>query len=158
MRHPDNSYEFEKLNAQFDRKFDRLKHDYDRRAQNIFRADSIGTSARRRNPLWAWFDRKTKFRVFPKIMLALTALTFGAIVFYIETPSFRHLFGDYSSSECTGLFILIFGLIAEACYCIVVFFPGHGNQEFPIYLDVVTNPAFKDLECNVYHEKPDDSR
>ena len=95
MRHPDNSYEFDKLNARFDRKMDHLKRTYDIEAQNIFRADSVGTSIRRRNPLWAWFDRKTKFRIFPKILLALTPLTFGAIVYYIVS---NRLFPIYSET------------------------------------------------------------
>ncbi len=153
MRHPDNSYEFDRLNAQFDRKFDRLRYKYDTKAQDIFRADSTGMSVRRRNPLWAWFDRKTKFRIFPKILLAMTALTLVAIVCYFDSASFRRLFGDYGPDACRGIMILVWCLLAEACCCIRVFFPSNGNEEFPPYLDIVTNPAFKDLECNVYHER-----
>jgi hypothetical protein len=156
MRHPDNSYEFDKLNARFDRKMDHLKRTYDIEAQNIFRADSVGTSIRRRNPLWAWFDRKTKFRIFPKILLALTPLTFGAIVYYIVSPTFPHLFGDYSPDDCRGIFILVPGLVAELLCCIAVFSSGQGNDNpFQMSIDLVTNPAWKDLECNVYHRKDD---
>lgn len=155
MRHPDNSYEFDRLNAQFDRKFDRLKYKYDTKAHNIFRADSTGTSVRRRNPLWAWFDRKTKFRVFPKILLVLTVLTFSAIVYYIVSPTFPHLFGDYGPNAYSGLLIMVFGFVGEIYCCIAVFSSGGKGEDnpFQMSIDLVTNPGWKNLECNVYHER-----
>ncbi len=108
---------------------------------------------KRRNRLRMWFDRKTKFRVLPKILLAVTILTVAAIACYFKLTSFPHLFGDYGPDDCMGIFILSPALVIEILCCIAVFSSGQGNQEFPVYLDVVTNPAFKDLECNVYHEE-----
>jgi hypothetical protein len=159
MKMPANEYEFQKLNDDFDRKLGRLRGAYKRKADEILHADRYGLHmAKRRNCLWMWFDRKTKFRIFPKILLGLTALTVMAIVCYFESASFPHLFGDYRPDDCMGVFILVPALVIEILCCIAVFSSGQGNQEFPIYLDVVTNPAFKDLECNVYHEEPSKHR
>jgi hypothetical protein len=153
MKNPANKYEFQKLNADFDTKFDRLSEEYKRKADEILHADRYGLDMKkRRNRLWMWFDRKTKFRIFPKILLALTTLTVAAIPCYFKLASFPHLFGDYRPDDCMGVFILSPALVIEILCCIAVFSSGQENQEFPMYLDVVTNPAFKDLECNVYHE------
>ena len=113
---------------------------------------------KRRNRLWMWFDRKTKFRIFPKILLALTALTVIAIICYFELASFPHLFGDYRPDDCMGVFILVPALVIEMLCCIAVFSSRQESQEFPIYPDIVTDPAFKDLRCNVYHEEPSKHR
>jgi hypothetical protein len=157
MKSPANEYEFQKLNDDFDRKLGRLRGAYKRKADEILHADRYGLNmAKRRSRLWMWFDRKTKFRIFPKILLALMALTVIAIVCYFELASFPHLFGDYRPDDCLGIFILVPALVIEILGFIAVFSSGQENQEFPIYLDVVTNPAFKDLECNVYHEEQPD--
>ena len=161
MKNRANEYEFHKLNADFDRKLDRLSGEYKRKADEIFQADHYGLNMeKRRNRLWMWFDRKTKFRIFPKILLAVMALTVAAIVCYFEMGSFPHLFGDYGPDDCQGIILLSFALVAEICCTIAVFSSGsaNGDEEFPMCLDIVTNPAFKNLECNVYHEKHDNHR
>ena len=145
MKNPANEYEFQKLNADFDRKLDRLGEEYMRKADEIFRADRYGLDmAKRRNRLWMWFDRKTKFRIFPKILLAAMALTIAAIIYQIG-------FG-YDEGIAT---LLSFALVAEVCSCIAVFSFGRQGDEnpFQMSIDLVTNPAWKDLECNVYHRK-----
>ena len=42
MKNPANEYEFQKLNADFDRKLDRLSDEYKRKADEIFHADRYG--------------------------------------------------------------------------------------------------------------------
>ena len=156
MKNPANEYEFQKLNADFDRKLDRLSEEYKHKTDEILHADRYGLNmAKGRNRLWMWFDRKTKFHIFPKILLGLTAFTVTAIVCYFEVASFPHLFGDYGPDDCQGIILLSFALVAEICCSIAVFSSGsrNGDEEFPMCLDIVTNPAFKNLECNVYHEK-----
>ena len=156
MKNRANEYEFQKLNADFDRKLDRLSGEYKRKADEIFQADHYCLNMeKRRNRLWMWFDGKTRFRIFPKILLAATALTVTAIVCYFELASFRHLFGDYGPDACRGIILLTFALVAEVLSCIAAFSSGSRNdeEEFPMCLDIVTNPAFKNLECNVYHER-----
>ena len=161
MKSPANEYEFQKLNADFGKNLGRLREEYMRKADEILHADRYGLNmAKRRNRLWMWFDRKTKFRIFPKTLLGLTALTVTAIVCYFELVSFRHLFGDYGPDACRGIILLTFALVAEVLSCIAAFSSRSRNdeEEFPMCLDIVTNPAFKNLECNVYHEKHDNHR
>jgi hypothetical protein len=161
MKNPANEYEFQKLNADFDRKLDRFSGAYKRKADEILHADRYGLNMeKRRNRLWMWFDRKTKFRIFPKILLALTALTVSATICYLNSASFGHLFGDYGPDACRGAFILGFALVIEVLCCSAVFSSGsrNGDEDFPTSFDIVTDPAFKGLECNIHHEKHDDHR
>jgi len=159
MKMPANEYEFQKLNADFDRKLDCLSEQYKRKADEIFQADRYRLNMeKRRNRLWMWLDRKTKFRIFPKILLALTAITVIAIICYFELASFPHLFGDYRPDDCMGVFILVPALVIEILCCIALFSSRQESQEFPIHPDIVTDPAFKDLRCNVYHEEPSKHR
>jgi len=147
MKNPVNEYEFQKLNADFDRKLDRLSDAYKRKADEIFQADRYGLNMeKQRNRLWMWFDRKTKFRIFPKILLAAMALTVAAIIYQIE----------FGYDEGIAL-LLSFALVAEVCSCIAIFSSGQKGDEnpFQMSIDLVTNPAWKDLECNVYHKKDD---
>ena len=70
MKNPTNEYEFQKLNADFDRKLDRLSDKYKRKADEIFHADHYGLNMeKRRNRLWMWFDRKTGYQIVPKIVI-----------------------------------------------------------------------------------------
>ena len=147
MKSPANEYEFQKLNADFDKNLGRLRAEYMRKADEILHADRYSLSmARRRNRLWMWFDRKTKFRIFPKILLGLTALTVTAIIYQI----------GFGYDEGIAM-LLSFALVAEVCSCIAIFSSGQKGDEnpFQMSIDLVTNPAWKDLECNVYHKKDD---
>jgi len=147
MKNPTNEYEFQKLNADFDKRLDRLSDEYKRKADEILHADRYGLNMeKQRNRLWMWFDRKTKFRIFPKILLAAMALTVAAIIYQIE-------FG-YDEGI---VMLLSFALVAEVCSCIAIFSSGQKGDEnpFQMSIDLVTNPAWKDLECNVYHKKDD---
>ena len=72
MKNPANEYEFQKLNADFDKKLDRLSDEYKRKADEIFHADRYGLNMeKRRNRLWMWFDRKTGYQLIPKIVILL---------------------------------------------------------------------------------------
>jgi hypothetical protein len=147
MKSPANEYEFQKLNADFDRKLDHLSGAYKRKADEIFRADQHGLNMeKRRNRLWMWFDRKTKFRIFPKILLAVVALTVAAIIYQI----------GFGYDEGMAM-LLSFALVAEVCSCIAIFSSRQKGDEnpFQMSIDLVTNPAWKDLECNVYNRKDD---
>jgi len=147
MKNPANKYEFQKLNADFDRKLDRLSGEYKRKADEIFRADQYGLNMEKRgNRLWMWFDRKTKFRIFPKILLAAMALTVAAIIYQIR----------FGHDEGIAM-LLSFALVGEVCSCIAVFSSEEKDNEnpFEMSIDLVTNPAWKDLKCNVYHRKDD---
>ncbi len=156
MKNQANEYEFQKLNADFDRKLGRLRGAYKRKADEIFRADQYGLNMEKRgNRLWMWFDRKTKFRIFPKILLAAMALTVSAIVCYYSSASFRDLFGDKGPNDFLGIFLLVPLLMAEI-FCYIAIFSSRRQGEdnpFQMSIDLVTNPAWKNLECNVYHEK-----
>ena len=70
MKNPTNEYEFQKLNADFDKRLDRLSDEYKRKADEIFHADRYGLDMeKRRNRLWMWFDRKTGYQIVPKIVI-----------------------------------------------------------------------------------------
>ena len=70
MKNPTNEYEFQKLNADFDKRLDRLSDEYKRKADEIFHADRYGLNMeKRRNRLWMWFDRKTGYQIVPKIVI-----------------------------------------------------------------------------------------
>jgi hypothetical protein len=87
MRNPANEYEFQKLNADFDKELDRLGEEYKRKADEIFHADRNGLDMNRRNRLWTWFDRKTGYQLVPKIVIISFGVTviLLAIVFYFDT-------------------------------------------------------------------------
>ncbi len=147
MKNPANEYEFQKLNADFDRKLDRLGEKYKRKADEIFQADRYGLNMEKRgNRLWMWFDRKTNFRILPKILLAAMAFTVAAIVYQT----------GFGYDEGIAM-LLSFALVAEVCSCIAIFSSGQKGHEnpFQMSIDLVTNPAWKDLECNVYNRKND---
>ena len=76
MKNPTNEYEFQKLNADFDKRLDRLSDEYKRKADEIFHADRNGLDMKkRRNRLWMWFDRKTGYQIVPKIVIISFGLT-----------------------------------------------------------------------------------
>ena len=78
MKNPANEYEFQKLNADFDKKLDRLGDEYKRKADEIFHADRYGLDMeKRRNRLWMWFDRKTGYQLVPKIVIISFLLILG---------------------------------------------------------------------------------
>ena len=74
-----NEYEFQKLNADFDKKLDRLSEEYKRKTDEIFHADRYGLNMeKRRNRLWMWFDRKTGYQLIPKIVIISFLVTLGS--------------------------------------------------------------------------------
>ena len=85
-------------------------------------------------------------RYFMPALLAAMALTVAAIIYQIE----------FGYDEGIAL-LLSFALVAEVCSCIAIFSSGQKGDEnpFQMSIDLVTNPAWKDLECNVYHKKDD---
>ncbi len=93
MKNPANEYEFQKLNADFDEKLDRLSDKYKRKADEIFHADRYGLDMdKRRNRLWMWFDRKTGYKLLPKVVsvmflatIALLGLVFFLVYHNVET-------------------------------------------------------------------------
>ncbi len=80
MKNPANEYEFQKLNADFDKKLDRLSDEYKRKADEIFHADRYGLDMqKRRNRLWMWFDRKTRYQLVPKIVIISFLVILGLL-------------------------------------------------------------------------------
>ena len=77
MKSTVNEYEFQKLNADFDKKLDQLSEEYKRKTDEILHADRYGLDTdKRRNRLWMWFDRKTGYQLVPKIVI----ISFGVIL------------------------------------------------------------------------------
>src|SRR5208337_2350001 len=78
MKNPTNEYEFQKLNADLDKKLDRLSDEYKRKADEIFHADRYGLNMEKRgNRLWMWFDRKTGYQLIPKIVIISFLMILG---------------------------------------------------------------------------------
>ena len=107
MKNPANEYEFQKLNADFDKKLDRLSEEYKRKADEIFHADRYGFDmAKRRNRLWMWFDRKTGYQIIPKIVIIsflVTISLFSALCVLLLRLQHRNaFFGKYGSSLCAS--------------------------------------------------------
>ena len=110
MKSPANEYEFQKLNADFDKKLDRLSEEYKRKTDEIFHADRYGLNmAKRRNRLWMWFDRKTGYQLVPKIVI----ISFGVTVILLAIVMVLLLRYDLETlfSINLGVAFLILGLM-----------------------------------------------
>ena len=158
MKNPTNEYEFRKLNADFDKRLDRLSDEYKRKADEIFHADRNGLSMKkRRNRLWMWFDRKTRYQIVPKIVI----ISFGVTVILLSIVMILLLRYNMESlfSMDLGVAFLILGLLlgGEIVVLLAVLQELAGYRpRRNISLDIVTNPAWKNLKCNVWHRETDE--
>ncbi len=158
MKNPTNEYEFRKLNADFDKRLDRLSDEYKRKADEIFHADRNGLGMKkRRNRLWMWFDRKTRYQIVPKIAIisfGLTVILLSIVMILLLRYNMESLF-----SVDLGVAFLILGLLlgGEIVVLLAVLQELAGYRpRRNISLDIVTNPAWKNLKCNVWHRETDE--
>lgn len=159
MKNQANDYEFQKLNAEFDKKLDRLGDEYKRKADDIFRADRYGRDMmqKRRNRLWMWFDRKTGYQLIPKIVIILFIATLGLVslllvlfirynietLFSINLPAVFLLSGLLLGGEI----LVLLGILRD----LAGYRPRRNAS-----MDVVTNPVWRHLRCNVWHHEMDE--
>ena len=112
MKNPTNEYEFQKLNADFDKRLDRLSDEYKRKADEIFHADRYGLNMeKRRNRLWMWFDRKTGYQIVPKIVIisfGLTVILLSIVMALLLRYNMESLF-----SINLGVVFLLLGLLVR---------------------------------------------
>jgi len=158
MRNRANEYEFQKLNADFDKKLDRLSEEYKRKADEIFRADRDDLyMEKKRNRLWMWFDRKTRYQIVPKIVIFSFILTL-ALVSFLLVLFIRYDIEMLFSINLPAVF-LISGLLlmGEIPVLLRVLreLTGYPHRR-DMSLDIVTNPAWKNLKCNVWHRETDE--
>jgi hypothetical protein len=95
---------------------------------------------------WSWFDRVTRYSLIPKIIVVLTPMTFLLVLAGFMTNITQRLLGYHAGTIqvilmillfCEGMFLL--GLLVDVPY--------------DYNCNVVTNPAFEDLEENAWHER-----
>ena len=123
MKKDQKEYEFQKLNAAF--YTDRYSLD----------------SKKRRNRLWMWFDRVTRYSLIPKIIVAMTLVTVAGAVAGYKT--------NLIENHPVIAFIVAILLFCEGVFLVSLFL----DIPYDYNYDVVANPAFKDLEENAWHER-----
>ena len=123
MKKDQEEYEFRKLNAAF--------------YTDHYSLDS----KKRRNRLWMWFDRVTRYSLIPKIIVAMTLVTVAAALV------------GYKTNLIENHPVVAF-MVAILLFCEGMFFLGlFLNIPYDYNYDVIANPAFKDLEENAWHER-----
>jgi len=158
MKNPANEYEFQKLNADFDKRLDQLSDKYKRKAGEIFHADRYGLDVqKRRNRLWTWFDRKTRYQIVPKIVI-ISFLVILGLFSVVVLLGFRYSMETLFSINLGAAFILL-GLMLGGNLLVLLAvledLAGHPHDD-TILMDVVTNPAWKRLKCNIWHRETDE--
>ncbi len=105
MRFTDNENEFEKLNTKFARDLDRLKDDYSRKAESLMYGDAAGLNmTKRRNRLWMWFDRATRYNIYAKIIVLAFIISLVLFLVGLMIDAFDSIYGG-------AAMILLFGII-----------------------------------------------
>lgn len=155
MKNTDNQYLFDKLNNKFDRDLDTLKERYDRDAQMLMYGDASGLNmTKRRNRLWMWFDRKTQFRVFPKIMVAITMIHIITWIIALNTDFFNSIMNNGSM-----LFALVtFSLAGQGFYYLMFNsnrssgYNPNDDPDFQAYLcNPTVSPLFRNYPGNTWN-------
>jgi hypothetical protein len=158
MKNPANEYEFQKLNADFDRKLNSLSEEYQSKADEIFHADRYGLNRqKRRTRLWTWFDRKTRYQIGPKIVI-ISFVIILSLFSFVVVLGFRYNMDTLFTINLHAAFILL-GLMLGGNLLVLL----SVLEELAGYrprrnasMDVVTNPAWRHLTCNIWHREPDD--
>ncbi|MBP7526413.1 MAG: hypothetical protein KA801_00715 [Syntrophorhabdaceae bacterium] len=160
MKLIDNQYKFSKLNAKFDRDLDRLKDKYNREAAMLMYGDAQGLDmTTRRNRLWMWFDRKTKYQLLPKILILVLVLCIG--VDAILMAAMMQWEVDFIGSIDLGVVALLLHLtIPGMAVCLAGVFANINGRSVNNLQDnlfnkypTVTDPAWQDLKENVWHRE-----
>ncbi|MGD0231752.1 MAG: hypothetical protein ABSC19_15595 [Syntrophorhabdales bacterium] len=158
MKNRANEYELQKLNADFNKDLGRLGDGYRRKADEILYADRFGLDMqKRRNRLWAWFDRKTRYQIVPKIVIISFLLILGLFSVVILL-GFRYDMDTFLSINLHGAFILL-GLMLGGNLLVLLATLEELTGYRPcrnVTKDIVTNPAWKGLKCNVWHRETDE--
>jgi hypothetical protein len=157
MKNPANEYEFQKMNANFDKKLDRLSEEYRRKADEIFHADRYGLDMKkRRNRLWMWFDRKTGYQLIPKIAIIsfVVILTLFSIVVLL---GFRYNMETLFSINLGAVFILLGLMLGGNLVVLLAVLEDLAGYRYnnTTFMDAVTNPAWRRLKCNIWHRLRD---
>jgi hypothetical protein len=157
MKSSTNEYEFQKLNADFDKRLDRLSDEYKHRADEIFHADQYGLDMqKRRNRLSMWFDRKTGYQIVPKIVIISFVVILGLFLFVVLL-GFRYNMETLFSINLGAAFILLSLMLGGNLLVLLAVLrelAGYRPRR-NVSLDIVTNPAWKRLKCNVWHRERD---
>jgi len=160
MKLTDKQYKFDKLNAKFDRDLDRLKDNYSREAEMLKFGDAQELDmATRRNRLWMWFDRKTKYRLLPKILILVLVLCIGVDAMLMAAMMQWKI--DFIGSIDLGVMALLLHLIIPGMVvCLAGVFANINGRSVNRLQDnlfnkypSVTDPAWHDLEENVWHRE-----
>ena len=128
MKKDQKEYEFQKLNAAF--------------YTDHYSLDS----KKRRNRLWMWFDRVTRYSLIPKIIVAMTPVTLTLVVVGFLTNA-TEKYGAYRADIV--LMILTILLFCEGAFLLAFFLA----IPYDYNLDVTSNPAFKNLQGNAWHKR-----
>ena len=128
MKNAEKEYEFQKLN-------------------HVFYTDHYNLDMKkRRNRLWMWFDRVTRYSLIPKIIVAMTPVTLALVLVGFMT-NVTERYGAYHA-DAVHLILMIL-LFCEGVFLVGLFL----NIPYDYNYDVIANPAFKDLEENAWHER-----
>lgn len=123
MKKDQKEYEFQKLNTAF--------------YTDHYSLDS----KKRRNRLWTWFDRVTRYSLIPKIIVAMTLVTVaGAVVGYKTNLIENHP---------VVAFVVAILLFCEGMFFLSLFLDIPYNYNS----DVVLNPAFRRWKGNAWHKR-----
>jgi hypothetical protein len=155
MKNPANEYEFQKLNADFDKKLDRLSEEYKRKADEIFHADRCGLDMQKtRNRLWTWFDRKTGYQLIPKMVIFSFMVTLG-LVSLLLVLFIRYDIETLFSINLPAVFVLLSLLLGGETLVLLAVLEDLAGYRYDdtALMDLVTNPAWKRLKWNVWHRK-----
>ena len=154
MKNAANEYEFQKLNADFGKKLDRLNDEYKRKADEIFHADRYGLDTRkRRNRLWMWFDRKTRYQFIPKIVIIsflVTVVLLSIVMVLLLRYNMESLF-SINLGAVFGVLSLLF--MGELIVVLRVSGELEGRYHDDASMNIVTSPAWRRLKCNVWHRE-----
>ena len=153
MKNTDNQYLFDKLNDKFDRDLDTLKERYDREAQMLMYGDASGLNmTKRRNRLWMWFDRKTQFNIFAKIIVMAFVVS---VILFIIGLAINVIGTKYGGA----VMLLLFAIMAGTGIGILgMIFNRNCQNQRDYYYDnpTITSPFFSDLEGNIWHQRKED--
>jgi len=155
MKNPANGYEFQKLNADFDRKLDRLREEYMRRADEILRADRFGPDTRKgKNRFWMWFDRRTGYKLLPKVVSAMffaTVALLGLVFFLVY-----HDVETVLSVDMGGVIVaLSLAMLGEVIVLISIFGETSGLHSGDALSNAMLNPGLHHLKGNIWHRDTD---
>jgi hypothetical protein len=157
MKNRANEYEFQRLNADFDKKLDRLSDAYKRKADQISQADRYGLDvAKPRNRLWMWFDRKTRYQIIPKIVIisfGVTAILLGIVMVLLLRYNMESLF-SIDLGAVFGVLSLLF--TGELIVVLRVSGELEGRYADDVSMNIVTSPAWRRLKCNIWHRETDE--